>query len=150
RALLIRQANMVSLDSILAGLDVLGTTKARLRGSNHGRALVETALVRLGRLDNLVSLSQLTQWLNPTETRPKSEHGGSKVEDRKPRMEDRGSKIENRGSKIEIRNAVAATLDNGAQVGNTTSVLTAQSPSLSDSLASVSTRELTEATLREI
>ena len=56
-------ARRCSLDTILAGLDVLSTTKARLRGSNHGRTLVEMALVRLGRLDDLVSLAQLAQWL---------------------------------------------------------------------------------------
>jgi DNA polymerase-3 subunit gamma/tau len=150
RDLLIQQANIVSLDSILAGLDVLGATKARLRGSNHGRVLVETALVRLGRLDNLVSLSQLTQWLSPAEGRPKSEGRGSKTEDRKPRMEDQGSKIENRSSKIEIGNPEAATLDNGAQVGNTSSISGPQSPRLSEPPPSVSTRGLTEATLREV
>jgi DNA polymerase-3 subunit gamma/tau len=53
----------VSLDTILAGLDILSTTKARMRGSNHGRTLVELALVRLSRLQDLVSLSQLAQWL---------------------------------------------------------------------------------------
>jgi len=63
RETLNRQAAGLKLDTILAGLDVLSTTKARLRGSNHGRTLLEMALVRLGRLDDLVSLSQLTQWL---------------------------------------------------------------------------------------
>jgi DNA polymerase-3 subunit gamma/tau len=58
-----RQAKALSLDTILAGLDVLSATKARLRGTGHGRTLVEMALVRLGRLDNLVPLAQLTQWL---------------------------------------------------------------------------------------
>jgi DNA polymerase-3 subunit gamma/tau len=58
-----RQAQGLKLDTILAGLDVLSATRARLRGSNHGRTLVEMALVRLGRLPNLVSLTRLTQWL---------------------------------------------------------------------------------------
>jgi DNA polymerase-3 subunit gamma/tau len=53
----------ISLDTILAGLDILSSTKARMRGSNHGRTLVEMALVRLSRLQDLVSLSQLAQWL---------------------------------------------------------------------------------------
>jgi DNA polymerase-3 subunit gamma/tau len=35
-----------------------------MRGSSHGRVLFEAALVRLGRLTDLVSLSQLAQWLN--------------------------------------------------------------------------------------
>jgi DNA polymerase-3 subunit gamma/tau len=63
RETLLQQASGLSLDTILAGLDVLSTTKARLRGSNHGRILLEMALVRLGRLDDLVSLSQLAQWV---------------------------------------------------------------------------------------
>jgi DNA polymerase-3 subunit gamma/tau len=58
-----RQAAGVPLDSILAGLDILAATKARLRSTTHGRVLVEMALVRLGRLDHLVSLTQLAQWL---------------------------------------------------------------------------------------
>jgi DNA polymerase III subunit gamma/tau len=63
RETLVQQANSLNLDSILAGLDVLSATKARLRGSNHGRTLIEMALVRLGRLDDLVSLAQLAQWV---------------------------------------------------------------------------------------
>src|SRR5262249_57144820 len=58
----------------LAGLDVLAGTKARFRGSSHVRVLLEMALVRLGRLDDLVSLTQLAQWLNqpggPAPARP--------------------------------------------------------------------------------
>jgi DNA polymerase-3 subunit gamma/tau len=57
------QAKTNSLDTILAGLDVLATTKARLKTSNHGRTLVEMALVRLGRLGELQSLPQLAHWL---------------------------------------------------------------------------------------
>jgi DNA polymerase-3 subunit gamma/tau len=63
RDTLANQAAALKLDSILAGLDILAATRARLRNSNHGRVLLEMALVRLGRLDDLVSLSQLTQWL---------------------------------------------------------------------------------------
>ena len=64
----------LSLDTILAGLDILAATKARLRGSNHARTLVEMALVRLGRLDDLVSLAQLADWMKggamPADTWP--------------------------------------------------------------------------------
>jgi DNA polymerase-3 subunit gamma/tau len=63
RATLGQQAARLSLDTILAGLDILAQTKARMRGSSHGRVLLEMALVRLGRLDDLVALSQLAQWL---------------------------------------------------------------------------------------
>jgi len=58
-----KQASGLKLDTILAGLDVWVSTKSRLRTSNHGRVLLEMALVRLGRLDDLVSLSQLSQLL---------------------------------------------------------------------------------------
>jgi DNA polymerase III subunit gamma/tau len=57
------QAKTIGLDAILAGLDVLATAKARLRGSSHGRTLVEIALVRLGRLNDLVSVGTVAQWL---------------------------------------------------------------------------------------
>jgi DNA polymerase-3 subunit gamma/tau len=63
RETLSRQAEALKLDTILAGLDILSTTKARLRTSSHGRVLLEMALVRLGRLDDLESLSQLAEWL---------------------------------------------------------------------------------------
>jgi DNA polymerase-3 subunit gamma/tau len=65
-----RQAQSVSLDTVLAGLDVLSTARNQLRTSAHGRTVVEMALVRLGRLDNLLSLAQLGQWL--TQQRPES------------------------------------------------------------------------------
>jgi DNA polymerase-3 subunit gamma/tau len=58
-----RQAASLSLDSILSGLDILTATKSRLRASGHGRVLLEMALIRLGRLGDLVSLTQLSQWL---------------------------------------------------------------------------------------
>src|SRR5438132_927240 len=58
------QAAALNLDTILAGLDVLSMTKARLRGSGHPRVLLEMALVRLSRLDDLVSVAQLAQMLN--------------------------------------------------------------------------------------
>src|SRR5262249_11543475 len=50
REVLNRQAAALQLDTILAGLDILASTKARLRTSSHGRVLLEMALVRLGRL----------------------------------------------------------------------------------------------------
>jgi DNA polymerase-3 subunit gamma/tau len=63
REALAGQAATLKLDTILAGLDILATTKSRLRTRGHDRVLVEMALVRLGRLDDLVSLAQLAQWL---------------------------------------------------------------------------------------
>jgi DNA polymerase-3 subunit gamma/tau len=64
REVLVRQAKSLPLDTILAGLDVLSATKSNLKNSNHGRTLVEMALVRLGRLENLVALPQLARWLS--------------------------------------------------------------------------------------
>ncbi|MBO0701230.1 MAG: hypothetical protein J2P46_22725, partial [Zavarzinella sp.] len=55
---------------ILAGLDVLATTKARLRTSAHGQVLVEMAVVRLSRLDELVPVSQLAHWLSQPGSAP--------------------------------------------------------------------------------
>lgn len=63
RDTLVKQAKALKLDTILAGLDILAATKAKLRGSSHGRSLLEMALVRLGRLDDLMSLAQLSQLL---------------------------------------------------------------------------------------
>ena len=72
-----QQAAALKLDTILAGFDILSTTKARLRASSHGRVLMEMALVRLGRLDDLESLAQLAQWLRatPERTTPGGERG---------------------------------------------------------------------------
>lgn len=64
RETLQQQAQSLSLDTILAGLDILNTTRMRLKNSNHGRLLVEMALVRLGRLGDLVSLSQLAHFVS--------------------------------------------------------------------------------------
>ncbi len=63
RAMLEEQARKLPIDSILAGLDILATTKWRLRGGGHARTLIEMAVVRLARLGDLISLAQLTQQL---------------------------------------------------------------------------------------
>jgi DNA polymerase-3 subunit gamma/tau len=70
RETLAAQAKVLQLDTILAGLDVLSTVRAKLRFSNHGRVLVEMALIRLGRLEDLASLSQIAQWLNQPGSAP--------------------------------------------------------------------------------
>ena len=44
------------LDSILAALQILAEARGRLRGSPHGRTLVEIAILRVARLDDLVEL----------------------------------------------------------------------------------------------
>jgi len=63
REILCQQAGNFSLDTILTGLDVWTTTKARIRGSSHAQVLLEMAVVRLSRLEDLVPISQLIQTL---------------------------------------------------------------------------------------
>jgi DNA polymerase-3 subunit gamma/tau len=67
-----QQAKGLSLDTILAGLDVLVNAKSRLRTTSHTRVILEIALVRLVQMENLVPLSQLVQWVanNGTATGP--------------------------------------------------------------------------------
>lgn len=64
REALLAQAKSLSLDSILAGLEVLNSARFRLRSTSHGRLIVEMALVRLARLPDLTPIDQLTQMLN--------------------------------------------------------------------------------------
>jgi DNA polymerase-3 subunit gamma/tau len=63
RSALETQARSLTPESVMAGLDVLVTAKSRLRNTTHGRIVLEMALVRLARLDSLVGVSQLVQWL---------------------------------------------------------------------------------------
>jgi DNA polymerase-3 subunit gamma/tau len=69
---LLEHGKAVSPEGVLAGLDVLSATRARLRGVNHARTLVEMALVRLTRLGELASLSQLAQWLSQARLDPRA------------------------------------------------------------------------------
>ncbi|MFO0807474.1 MAG: DNA polymerase III subunit gamma/tau [Gemmataceae bacterium] len=57
------QAAKTTLDVVLAGLDVLHSARMQLRNSSRGRVLIEMALVRLSRLDGLISLSQIADIL---------------------------------------------------------------------------------------
>ena len=66
RAKACAHAQSIPLDTILAGLDLLTTAKSRLRGTNQGLVLLEMAVLRLIRLDELVPMSQLISSLaNP-------------------------------------------------------------------------------------
>ena len=47
------------LDTILAAMQVLAEARGRLRGSPHGRTLVEIAILRVARLDNLIELGEV-------------------------------------------------------------------------------------------
>jgi DNA polymerase-3 subunit gamma/tau len=64
RETLCRHAATLNLDSILAGLDILTATKGRLRGSGQAQTLIQMALIRLCRLEELAPLSQIAYWLS--------------------------------------------------------------------------------------
>jgi DNA polymerase-3 subunit gamma/tau len=57
-----------TIDSILASLQILQECRARMRGSIHGRLLLESALVRVARLEELASLSSLVERLRALES----------------------------------------------------------------------------------
>ncbi|MBX9581610.1 MAG: DNA polymerase III subunit gamma/tau [Gemmataceae bacterium] len=59
REVIRRQAGSGMLDTVLAGLDVLTTAKARMRGTGHTQVLLEMAIVRLARLDELLGVGAL-------------------------------------------------------------------------------------------
>src|SRR5207248_4547787 len=73
-------------DTILAGLDVLVSAKNRMRFTSQGRVVFEMALVRLCRLEHLVPLSQLAEWVaqgspaasGPAKAGPSQTHANSK------------------------------------------------------------------------
>jgi DNA polymerase III subunit gamma/tau len=56
------------LDSILASLQILSECRARMRGSLHGRLLVEVALARIARLEDLTELGTLVERLAALES----------------------------------------------------------------------------------
>jgi DNA polymerase III subunit gamma/tau len=55
------QAQRITLDTVLAGLDILTTTKSKARMTAHLQVLVEMAVVRLCRLEELLTVSSLVQ-----------------------------------------------------------------------------------------
>jgi DNA polymerase-3 subunit gamma/tau len=66
-------AETLSLDTILAALQIFAEARARLRGTPHGRLVVELALCRVARLEDLVELGELVERLNrPTAAPPPS------------------------------------------------------------------------------
>ena len=65
-----RHAAATNLDTVLAGLDILTTVKTKLRGSPHVQILLEMAAVRLARLDELLSVSQLVHLVGNPGTSP--------------------------------------------------------------------------------
>jgi DNA polymerase-3 subunit gamma/tau len=61
-------ADRWSSDTILAGMQILAETRARMRGSPHGRILVESALCRVATLENLSELGDLVARLGALES----------------------------------------------------------------------------------
>jgi DNA polymerase III subunit gamma/tau len=57
-----------TIDSILASLQILSECRARMRGSSLGRLLVEVALGRIARLEDLTELSTLVERLAALES----------------------------------------------------------------------------------
>ncbi len=51
------------LDTIVTALQILAEARTRMRGSPHGRLLVELALVKVARLENFAELNSLIQHL---------------------------------------------------------------------------------------
>ena len=56
---LVEIGNRWSDDTLLAALQVLAEARGRLRGSPHGRTLVEIAILRVARLDDLAELGEV-------------------------------------------------------------------------------------------
>ena len=52
-------AQQLGLEGILAGIQVLAQTAVRMRQSTHGRILLEMAVVRIAKLEDLEGLSQI-------------------------------------------------------------------------------------------
>jgi len=52
-----------SLDTILAGLDILSAAKGRMKQAASVLILMEIAVVRLSRLEDLLPVAELAQWL---------------------------------------------------------------------------------------
>jgi DNA polymerase-3 subunit gamma/tau len=61
REAMVAHAKAMSLDTVLAGLEVWTSTKARIRGSGLAHVLLEMAIARLSRLEEVLSVSQLLQ-----------------------------------------------------------------------------------------
>lgn len=57
------QAGRTTLDTVLAGLDILATAKSRLRSGVTAMVVVEMTVVRLCQLDQLLSVATLTRML---------------------------------------------------------------------------------------
>ena len=57
-----------TIDSILASVQILSECRARMRGSLQGRLLIEVALVRIARLEDLTELATVVERLASLES----------------------------------------------------------------------------------
>jgi DNA polymerase III subunit gamma/tau len=57
-----------TIDSILASLQILSECRARMRGSSQGRLLIEVALARIARLEDLTELTTVVERLASLES----------------------------------------------------------------------------------
>jgi DNA polymerase III subunit gamma/tau len=73
----------MSPETILSGLDVLVTAKNRLRNTSHGRIVLEMAVVRLARLEELLGVSRLVQLLQEGSALPVSRPGSGAAPEKK-------------------------------------------------------------------
>ncbi|MBI2805497.1 MAG: DNA polymerase III subunit gamma/tau [Planctomycetes bacterium] len=116
RDLLKDQAKQPSLDKILAGMDILVTAKTRMGRSSHARAILEMGLVRICQLDDLVSITQIAQWLSregaaqgskpPSPARPSSAAASAPGPEKKKLADDSGP--ENTSHRIDLTEQSAA------------------------------------------
>lgn len=72
REMMVTQARAADIDLLLAGLDVLTTSRLRLRGTSHALTLVEAAVIRLARLEQLIPVSQLLEQADNPRSGPTS------------------------------------------------------------------------------
>ena len=73
---------------MLAALQILAEHRTRLRGSLHGRLLVEMALVRVAKLEDLATLETLVERLTALESgRSASSEAGDRHHKKKARDE---------------------------------------------------------------
>ena len=59
-----------SLDTVLSGIDILTAAKRRMGKSPHAQVILEVAVVRLSRLDELLTVAQLAQWMDDPDSAP--------------------------------------------------------------------------------
>jgi DNA polymerase-3 subunit gamma/tau len=108
-----QQAARLKPDTVLAGLDILVTARTRLRAASQGRVLVEMAVVRLSRLDDLVSLAQLAQWAASREVPPATAGGPPRAPQVAPQLAVKAEKLAPADSEKKNEPAVTSSPSSG-------------------------------------